>query len=300
MKSFTDKVRVRNKVSKNIKSHSQTAQQLSDFRRIVSPPPTHLQRRNLSPMSLSSTSVLEHSPGFVPASITLDSHHKNLKAPESSILNKINRQNDSFHTPISVRRQQQKNRRRSSPKSLASVRTEPMMKRNIKSEAPRRHKASPNTSQTMVSGMNLIHNRTTLSFYKRVRSGASIKTSFTGIRTPPTIAAPKSIANKTTKKKKTVPLYNGRHIVKDWNPKERCSQLWDPHLHATRKGCERCLHIASANEVREFERKGHHLRINLVRGGCHRGCSYFQRKEDEHPARLCHKCFYDTHELKLL
>mmetsp|Transcript_308 Transcript_308/g.369 ORF Transcript_308/g.369 Transcript_308/m.369 type:complete len:905 (-) Transcript_308:326-3040(-) len=105
------------------------------------------------------------------------------------------------------------------------------------------------------------------------------------------------------RRKKHVPLYNGRSIGVDIGAKRStlicCERKWDVNMHGSRQGCDRCLHFASDEEKKAFAKHGHHHRIMMTRGGCHRSCSYFPRKKDELPARLCHKCFYDTHELQL-
>ena len=100
--------------------------------------------------------------------------------------------------------------------------------------------------------------------------------------------------------KKTIPLYNGRSIPTTPAPKTvtHCALKWDPVKHPTNGGCDRCLHFASAKEVKQFEETGHHFRIIRSRGGCGHNCSFFPRREDENCVRLCRKCFYDTHELK--
>mmetsp|Transcript_14935 Transcript_14935/g.18757 ORF Transcript_14935/g.18757 Transcript_14935/m.18757 type:complete len:535 (+) Transcript_14935:359-1963(+) len=100
--------------------------------------------------------------------------------------------------------------------------------------------------------------------------------------------------------KRTIPLYNGRSIPTTPTRKTvtYCALKWDPVKHPSNGGCDRCLHFASAKEVKQFQETGHHFRIIRSRGGCGHNCSFFPRREDENCVRLCRKCFYDTHELK--
>jgi hypothetical protein len=74
-----------------------------------------------------------------------------------------------------------------------------------------------------------------------------------------------------------------------------CCQKWVPTLHLSRAGCEWCLFHASSKEKSKFETEGRHIMIFLTKGGCSRDCNTFPRRNDEEPARLCRKCFHDTH-----
>lgn len=94
---------------------------------------------------------------------------------------------------------------------------------------------------------------------------------------------------------KSVPLY-ARGPRNRGRKDEVPGCKYNPRLHRSRAGCERCLYWASPDEKAKFETDGRHLRIMKVRGGCGRNCPLFPRKEDEFPVRLCKKCFHDTHK----
>jgi hypothetical protein len=74
-----------------------------------------------------------------------------------------------------------------------------------------------------------------------------------------------------------------------------CTSKYVANLHEDRMGCERCLGCAAEEEKAKFKKEGRHLLIMQVRGGCGRNCKIFPRESDEHPVRLCAKCFHDTH-----
>mmetsp|Transcript_27482 Transcript_27482/g.39818 ORF Transcript_27482/g.39818 Transcript_27482/m.39818 type:complete len:141 (+) Transcript_27482:2-424(+) len=83
------------------------------------------------------------------------------------------------------------------------------------------------------------------------------------------------------------------------DPKFKCYNAWEPNMHGSIDGCERCMYYLTDEERRFFDIKGHHPRINLVRGGCSPSCPIFPRNEHEHPVRICHKCYHQTHVLML-
>jgi hypothetical protein len=74
-----------------------------------------------------------------------------------------------------------------------------------------------------------------------------------------------------------------------------CTSKYVADLHEDRMECERCLGCAAEEENTNFKKEGGHVRIMQVRGGCGRNCKIFPRESDEHPVRLCAKCFHDTH-----
>ena len=116
-------------------------------------------------------------------------------------------------------------------------------------------------------------------------------------RNRPKRSDPSPVAEKATRVLKQVPLYLRKPLRKKEKEKEViCCQKYDPHLHKSRAGCERCLYWASREEKEMFEENGHHHRIMMVRGGCNQGCAVFPRETDEFPVRLCVKCYYDTHK----
>jgi hypothetical protein len=111
-------------------------------------------------------------------------------------------------------------------------------------------------------------------------------------RTPTLICQPRSVSPK-----KVIPLYKRPSIQQAVTlDSPICNQKWIPCLHNSRAGCERCLYHASAEEKIKFETEGRHYLIFLTKGGCS-DCNMFPRNRDEKPARLCRKCFYDTHRL---
>jgi hypothetical protein len=119
-------------------------------------------------------------------------------------------------------------------------------------------------------------------------------------RNRPRISDPSPVLEKTKHVLRRVPLYLRKPLPMKVKEKEViCSQKYDPRLHKSRAGCERCLHWASQEEKEMFEEKGHHHRIMMVRGGCNQGCAVFPRETDEFPVRLCVKCYYDTHKKDL-
>ena len=102
---------------------------------------------------------------------------------------------------------------------------------------------------------------------------------------------------------KNVPLYFRQPSIEIPSDPSRgkdiviCSSKYIPNLHVKRDACERCLFWASAEEKARFIESGHHLRIMMVRGGCGTDCTVFPRQSDEHPVRLCKKCYFDTHKM---
>lgn len=102
---------------------------------------------------------------------------------------------------------------------------------------------------------------------------------------------------------KNVPLYFRQPSIEIPSVPSRgkeiitCSSKYIPNLHAKRDACERCLFWASGEEKARYIETGHHLRIMMVRGGCGADCSVFPRQPDEHPVRLCKKCYFDTHKM---
>jgi len=102
---------------------------------------------------------------------------------------------------------------------------------------------------------------------------------------------------------KRVPLYIRKPSVGIQSAPLSCGQVitctskYIPNLHLKRGACERCLYWATTEEKARFVETGHHLRIMMVRGGCSKDCAVFPRQPDEHPVRLCKRCFYDTHRL---
>uniref|UniRef100_A0A7S1Z8S8 Myosin motor domain-containing protein n=1 Tax=Ditylum brightwellii TaxID=49249 RepID=A0A7S1Z8S8_9STRA len=92
---------------------------------------------------------------------------------------------------------------------------------------------------------------------------------------------------------------NSRIRGEKLDPKLKCYDAWQPNMHESIDGCERCMYYLTDEERRFFDIKGHHPRINLVRGGCSPSCPIFPRNEHEHPVRICHKCYHQTHVLML-
>ena len=101
--------------------------------------------------------------------------------------------------------------------------------------------------------------------------------------------------------RKVVPLYKRTSFHPSMNINDPiCCQKWVPDLHPSRAGCERCLFHASSKEKLKFETEGRHFMIFLTKGGCSRDCNNFPRTNDEQPARLCRKCFHDTHRFGMV
>ncbi|CAB9525778.1 expressed unknown protein [Seminavis robusta] len=73
------------------------------------------------------------------------------------------------------------------------------------------------------------------------------------------------------------------------------SEQYLPNLHSTKGACERCFAMASTAEKAKFRKNGRHVRIMVIRGGCHRDCTAYPRTADEPPVRLCRKCYFDCH-----
>eukprot|EP00957_Ditylum_brightwellii_P146897 11183611-Ditylum_brightwellii.AAC.1 len=47
------------------------------------------------------------------------------------------------------------------------------------------------------------------------------------------------------------------------DPKFKCYNAWEPNMHGSIDGCERCMYYLTDEERRFFDIKGHHPRINL-------------------------------------
>uniref|UniRef100_A0A7S4VR71 Myosin motor domain-containing protein n=1 Tax=Ditylum brightwellii TaxID=49249 RepID=A0A7S4VR71_9STRA len=92
---------------------------------------------------------------------------------------------------------------------------------------------------------------------------------------------------------------NSRIRGEKLDPKLKCYDAWQPNMHESIGGCERCVFYLTDEERRFFDVKGHHPRVNLVRGGCSPSCPFFPRTEHEHPVRICHKCYHQTHVMRL-
>ena len=105
----------------------------------------------------------------------------------------------------------------------------------------------------------------------------------------------KTAATRTLSPRKARLLYRDVEASKLPAGAPMCTRTWVLYLHPARGGCDRCLYFATPEERKKFDTDGHHYRINLVTGGCSRGCALFPRSENEPPVRLCRKCFYDTH-----
>ena len=89
-----------------------------------------------------------------------------------------------------------------------------------------------------------------------------------------------------------------------WKPKRLgvdmdqpvCDNPFISKLHRSRGHCQVCVFRLSDSELKVFERKGRHLRVNNAYGGC-LNCKVFPSLEDEEPVRICRQCFFDTHLL---
>jgi hypothetical protein len=76
-----------------------------------------------------------------------------------------------------------------------------------------------------------------------------------------------------------------------------CDNLFVPHLHAQRGGCQVCILKLSRNEKERYDRNGRHLRVVDTSGGC-LDCQVFPSGMGEDPVRLCKQCFFDTHIIR--
>jgi hypothetical protein len=76
-----------------------------------------------------------------------------------------------------------------------------------------------------------------------------------------------------------------------------CDNLFIPHLHSQRGGCQVCIFKLSEDEKRRYEKAGRHIRVAACHGGC-LDCQVFPSDEGEDPVRLCKQCFFDTHVVR--
>lgn len=86
--------------------------------------------------------------------------------------------------------------------------------------------------------------------------------------------------------------------------KKSCDRKWDPTLFKKKRGCVRCLALASKKERQQYFNTGRHSRIAMTGGGCHRGCNRSKefnlanpdvRNDNEEGTRLCRICFNAVH-----
>ncbi|KAG7351921.1 DnaJ domain containing protein [Nitzschia inconspicua] len=73
-----------------------------------------------------------------------------------------------------------------------------------------------------------------------------------------------------------------------------CDNLFIPHLHTHRGGCQVCIFKLSQEEKEKYDKAGRHIRVACTFGGCV-DCQVFPSGEEEDPVRLCKQCFFDTH-----
>ncbi|KAG7366023.1 DnaJ domain containing protein [Nitzschia inconspicua] len=73
-----------------------------------------------------------------------------------------------------------------------------------------------------------------------------------------------------------------------------CDNLFIPHLHTHRGGCQVCIFKLSPEEKEKYDKAGRHIRVACTFGGCV-DCQVFPSGEEEDPVRLCKQCFFDTH-----
>ena len=82
--------------------------------------------------------------------------------------------------------------------------------------------------------------------------------------------------------------------------KKACKRNWDSNFFPKRRGCVRCLALASKKEREQYYREGRHPRIAMTRGGCHKECDVSRefllanpdvKYPDEEVARLCRICY---------
>ena len=81
------------------------------------------------------------------------------------------------------------------------------------------------------------------------------------------------------------------------NRNSQCSGNWEPYLFLEKRGCERCLSLATAVERDAFFQKGKHACVTSTCGGCHRLCNKYSgpRFYDDDAVHLCRLCFHATH-----
>lgn len=86
--------------------------------------------------------------------------------------------------------------------------------------------------------------------------------------------------------------------------KKACKRNWNPTAFPKRRGCVRCLGLASTKERKQYYKEGRHPRIAMTRGGCYKGCDVSNafllanpdvKHDDEEFARLCRICFNALH-----
>mmetsp|Transcript_10177 Transcript_10177/g.12848 ORF Transcript_10177/g.12848 Transcript_10177/m.12848 type:complete len:130 (+) Transcript_10177:1259-1648(+) len=84
----------------------------------------------------------------------------------------------------------------------------------------------------------------------------------------------------------------------------KCNRKWDTTLFEKKKGCIRCLALASKKERCQYLMKGRHVSIAITSGGCTNSC--FPTKEflrgypeleldDDEDVPLCRICFNAIH-----
>lgn len=81
------------------------------------------------------------------------------------------------------------------------------------------------------------------------------------------------------------------------NRNSQCSGNWEPYLFLDKRGCERCLSLATEAERDAFFQKGKHACVTSTCGGCHRLCNKYSgpRFYDDDAVHLCRLCFHATH-----
>lgn len=121
------------------------------------------------------------------------------------------------------------------------------------------------------------------------------------------------------KKKKDITIVLGVKEKRMKETAEKAQQVkvcctnskWVATLHKSRGGCDRCLQLASVEDRKNYQLRGHHPLIMSTRGGCSQGCKCIAcfsprndvgtKEEEESPPssspclRLCLKCFNSTH-----
>jgi hypothetical protein len=75
-----------------------------------------------------------------------------------------------------------------------------------------------------------------------------------------------------------------------------CKAKYIPKLHDKLEGCQICIFKLSDAERAQYEKNGHHYRVNQTRGGV-LDCKIFPSGPGEDPIRISKQCFYDTHRV---
>ena len=89
----------------------------------------------------------------------------------------------------------------------------------------------------------------------------------------------------------------GRISIVNNGNKSQCVTKWEPYVHETKGGCERCLTLCSQKEREDFFKYGRHQRITRTSGGCTNYCTRYagQRFYESETVVLCRICFHAVH-----